>query len=207
MWIDAISLGSFAVIGTLVFSLGDLLFGGRRRVLARNATADLLNRHFGLLAECIEEHDGLVDKYMGDGMMAFWLAPEGDGAETVKRARSAALAMAAAIERDNRARVASGEPAIQVRIGLHSGPVIVGNIGSPGRINYTVVGATVNVAQRLEQFARGHATEGHDVTIVASGATARFLDPQTYEPLGKHRVRGLTGSLEVVRLKQKPRAA
>lgn len=168
-----------------------------------SATAALLNRHFGLLAACIEKHGGLVDKYMGDGMMAFWLADDGNGDETARAAAAAALAMAQAIERDNAQRVSAGDPPFEVRVGIHTGPVIVGNIGSPGRINYTVVGVTVNIAQRLEQFARNYRVEGRPVTILASGETARYLPGAMVDSLGRHRVRGITGPMEIVRLVQR----
>jgi adenylate cyclase len=172
--------------------------------LSPQATADLLNRHFSLLAGEVERAGGLVDKYMGDGMMAFWIAGDGDPAATAQAAAGAALAMAGAIDADNRKRAAAGQPPIALRIGLHTGPVIVGNIGAADRLNYTVVGVTVNIAQRLEQFARSYREPEHAVTIVASGETARHLDPASFDSLGRHRVRGITGPVEIVRLRHGP---
>jgi adenylate cyclase len=170
--------------------------------LSPQATADLLNRHFSLLAREVERHVGLVDKYMGDGMMAFWIARGDDPAATARAAAHAALDMADAIDTDNRQRAAAGQPPIGLRIGLHTGPVIVGNIGATDRLNYTVVGVTVNIAQRLEQFARSYRQPDNATTIVASGETARHLDPATFDSLGRHRVRGITGTVEIVRLRQ-----
>ncbi len=170
--------------------------------LSPQATADLLNRHFSLLAGEVERQGGLVDKYMGDGMMAFWIARDDDPAATARAAASAALAIANALDADNRQRIAGGQRPIGLRIGLHTGPVIVGNIGAADRLNYTVVGVTVNIAQRLEQFARSYRQPGRGTTIVASGDTARHLDPAVFDSIGRHRVRGITGAVEIVRLRQ-----
>jgi len=117
------------------------------------AVADFLNRHFGLIAECLETEGGTVDKYIGDGVMAFWGAPE-DQPDHATRAARAALDVVARVSADNAERQAAGQPPVRLRIGIHSGPVVVGNIGAPGRVNYTIIGDTVNTAQRLEQLGK-----------------------------------------------------
>ena len=121
--------------------------------LPEQETADLLNHHFALLGACIEHEHGVIDKYIGDSVMAVWggLSRMDDHADHAVRA---ALAIAEVIREDNAIRRAAGQPAIRVRIGLHSGPVVVGNIGAPGRVNFTVVGDTVNIAQRFEQLGK-----------------------------------------------------
>jgi adenylate cyclase len=96
--------------------------------------------------------------------------------------------------------VRKGRLPVRLRIGLHSGPAIAGNIGAPGRINYTLVGDTVNVAQRLEQLGKRHA-DGDDVVIIASRAVlerAGILDRG--HPLGPQDLRGRSGQLEVFAL-------
>jgi class 3 adenylate cyclase len=147
--------------------------------------AAFLNRHFGLLGQAIEAEGGTIDKYIGDSVMAFWGAPDRQP-DHAERGCRAALAMAEAVSADNARRAQKGRAPIRLRIGLHSGPAIVGNIGAPGRINYTLVGDTVNVAQRLEQLGKRHA-QAQDVVIVASRAVleragtlelARSLGPQ-----------------------------
>src|SRR5205807_6184664 len=87
------------------------------------------------------------------------------------RAIRAALAIARVIGEDNATRRAAGLPVIRVRIGLHSGPVVVGNIGAPGRVNFTVVGDTVNIAQRFEQLGKEFMQDGEDVVLLVSGDT------------------------------------
>jgi adenylate cyclase len=160
--------------------------------------AAFLNRHFGLLGRAIEAEGGTIDKYIGDSVMAFWGAPDRQ-ADHAERGCRAALAMAEALRADNARRARKGRAPIRLRIGLHSGPAIVGNIGAPGRINYTLVGDTVNVAQRLEQLGKEHA-HGQEATIVASRAVlerAGMLDGA--RPLGVQDLSG-RGPMEVYEL-------
>jgi class 3 adenylate cyclase len=137
--------------------------------------ATLLNRHFEMLTGCVEAEGGTVDKFIGDGMMAFWGAPDAQP-DHASRAARAALAIAAAVHADNTARAGTGQPVIRVRIGLHSGNAVVGNIGSAGRLNYTLVGDTVNIGSRLEQLGKQLADAGSDCSILVSGATAAALE-------------------------------
>ena len=162
--------------------------------------AAFLNRHFELLGACIEGEDGTVDKFIGDSIMAFWGAPDHQP-DHAERACRAARAIADAIEAENAARRAAGEPPVRVRIGLHSGPVTVGNIGAPGRINYTIIGDTVNIGQRLEQLGKEAADGDGPVTVLASAATAKRLGPEfARDTLGGHRLRGRNETIEVFRL-------
>ncbi|HEY9549135.1 MAG TPA: adenylate/guanylate cyclase domain-containing protein, partial [Kiloniellaceae bacterium] len=121
--------------------------------LTPHDTADFLNHHFGLIAAAIDETGGTLDKYMGDAVMAFWGAPD-DQPDHAERACRAALSIAKALAVDNQSRRAKGQPEVRLRVGLHSGPAIVGNIGAPGRVNYTLIGDTVNLANRLEAYGK-----------------------------------------------------
>ena len=162
--------------------------------------ADFLNQHFALLGSCVEAEDGTVDKFIGDALMAFWGAPDPQP-DTAVRACRAALAMAAAVKADNAKRRAEGKPPVKVRIGIHTGPVVVGNIGWPGRINYTIVGDTVNSSQRLEALGKDMG-QGEDITILVSGATAQRLDDSfALDFAGRFEVRGKSITLEVYRLR------
>ena len=133
--------------------------------LPEQETADLLNHHFALLGACIDHEQGVIDKYIGDSVMAVWggLSRMDDHADHAVRA---ALAIARVIREDNAIRRAAGQPAIRVRIGLHSGPVVVGNIGAPGRVNFTVVGDTVNIAQRFEQLGKEFMKDGEEIVVL-----------------------------------------
>jgi class 3 adenylate cyclase len=155
--------------------------------------AELLNRHFELLAGCVGETDGTVDKFLGDGMMAFWGAP-------VPQPDHAARAVRAAILVRDRLREVAGSPPLRLRIGLHTGPALVGNIGARDRLNYTLVGDTVNVTQRLEQLGKEVAPDA-PIVILASAATAEHAAGVCQvEPLGPRQLRGRNETIEVFRL-------
>ncbi|MBC6405384.1 MAG: adenylate/guanylate cyclase domain-containing protein [Rhodospirillales bacterium] len=161
--------------------------------------ARLLNDHFTLLAKAIEAEDGTIDKYIGDSIMAFWGAPI-DQPDHATRACRAALAIARAVTEDNRQRLARSEQPIRLRIGLHSGSVVVGNIGAPGRINYTLIGDTVNSAQRLETLGKQLEPDA-DIVVLMSGETrAELSAPLDLLPRGKHLLRGRERHSEVFQL-------
>ena len=156
--------------------------------------ANLLNQHFELLAGCVGESDGTVDKFLGDGMMAFWGAP-------VPQPDHAARAVRAALLIRDRLRTIDGFPPLRLRVGVHTGPALVGNIGARDRLNYTLVGDTVNVTQRLEQLGKEIAP-ADPMVILASAATAAHAQGLcTVEPLGPWRLRGRDETVEVFRLR------
>ena len=129
-------------------------------------TAAYLNDLLARVGPAIEATGGTIDKYMGDGLMAFWGAPE-PVADHARAACLGALAVMGEVQRFNSARRGRGDQACRMRIGLHTGTVLVGNVGFAGRVDYTAIGEAVNVASRLEQFARQAAWHG-EVTIVVS---------------------------------------
>jgi class 3 adenylate cyclase len=152
------------------------------------ALARFLNRHFAILGEVIDAEGGTIDKYIGDSVMAFWGAPAAQ-ADHAERAARAAIEIGQRLQDDNARRKRKGLNPVRVRIGLHSGLALAGNIGAPGRINYTLVGETVNVAQRLEQFGKEIDDGQSDVIITISGAVADRLPVEIpTEVLGRHAV-------------------
>ncbi len=166
--------------------------------LPEQETADLLNHHFALLGACIDHEQGVIDKYIGDSVMAVWggLSRMDDHADHAVRA---ALAIARVIGEDNAARRAAGQPVIRVRIGLHSGPVVVGNIGAPGRVNFTVVGDTVNIAQRFEQLGKEFMKDGEEMVVLVSGDTLAAVKDRDGLGIGP-----LTSTLRQVKGHDKP---
>ena len=158
-------------------------------------TAEFLNHHFSVVTACIEAEGGIVDKYIGDAVMAVWGAVELQTDHAARAVRSAS-AIAAALREDNARR----RQQVSVRIGVHTGPVVVGNIGTPTRMNYTVVGDTVNIAQRLEVLGKTLLPDA-DVAILLSASTAAAL-PADLEvrSLGAHQLRGVGGATEVFAL-------
>ena len=109
----------------------------------------LINQYLGYIVEQVEASGGYVDKFIGDAVMAIWGAPVPDSGHAGSGIRTA-LASAARIHQEHEAAVARGEKGFSVKIGLNSGPAVVGNVGTEKRYNYTAVGETVNVASRLE---------------------------------------------------------
>jgi class 3 adenylate cyclase len=142
--------------------------------LPATEVAEFLNHHFSLVGSCVEAEAGTIDKYMGDAMMAFWGAPE-QMTDHAERACRAALEIARSIRSDNVVRRGAGLLPVRIRMGIHSGPVVVGNIGATTRINYTIIGDAVNMAERLEELARELGDVASDVNIILSAETAEKL--------------------------------
>ncbi|MEM8961527.1 MAG: adenylate/guanylate cyclase domain-containing protein, partial [Acidobacteriota bacterium] len=115
--------------------------------------AELMEGFFSHAVEAIFTFGGTLDKFIGDCVMAFFGAPVAQG-DHAPRAVRASVRILEALDEWNRQREQAGEPRIEARISLNSGPVVVGDIGSKRRVDYTVLGNTVNVAARLEKIAQ-----------------------------------------------------
>lgn len=197
---EAAGLGQTGTRDVTVMFTDIVGFSTKAAGLSPAAAVTLLNAHFNVIVPCVERNDGTVDKFIGDGLMAFWGAPELQP-EHAELALCAALDMQAAVETENAARRQRGEVPIRMRIGLHSGPALAGNIGAPGRIDYTLIGDTVNVAQRMEALAREFMEDQDVVVILMSGETLRRVGPGLEKfSVGTHLVPGHGGEVEVFRL-------
>jgi adenylate cyclase len=147
----------------------------------------IANLYLGRVADVIQAHGGYVDKFIGDGIMAIWGAPD-DDPEAATHAVDAALACQRAVAALNQDRAAQGLPFAQLklRIGINSGSAIVGNVGSKDRVNYTALGDMVNLASRLEGVNKEFGTQ-----ILISETTRRQLDGRhVVRRLGRIAVRG-----------------
>ena len=131
---------------------------------------DLLNRFFTPMTRVIFEHRGTIDKYVGDMVMAFWGAPLADP-DHARNAVAAALAMRAEAARLRTAFLEEGYPEVDIGVGLNTGPMNVGNMGSDYRRSYTVLGDAVNLGSRLEGL-----TKVYGVGIVVGEATKAGLE-------------------------------
>lgn len=129
----------------------------------------LLNEYLDTMSAVIFEHDGTLDKYEGDAIMAFWGAPIPQADHALRACRSA-LAMRTALKDLNRRWVEEGKPPFGMRIGVNTGEMIVGNMGSSGKFAYTVIGDSVNLASRLEG-----ANKEYRSTLMASGRTYELV--------------------------------
>ena len=150
-----------------------------------------LNTVFSRLADVISAHRGTVDKYMGDCVMAFWGAPVATPDHATLAVR-AALDMAQAVRDINDAQRAAGHPEISVGIGINSGVMCVGDMGSAARRSYTVVGDAVNLASRLEGLSAHYGVE-----IVASSATRELAPGCLWQELDSVLVRGRAQAVAV----------
>ena len=125
--------------------------------LSANADADdilqLLNDYYEVLVEVIFSHEGTIDKFIGDGVMVIWGAPVSHH-DDPRRAVQAALDMQRAVEQYNFDRAARRETPVQIGIGINTGPVVAGYLGSNQTMSYSVIGDTVNMASRLCDLAR-----------------------------------------------------
>lgn len=146
--------------------------------------AQLMNGFLSPFSQVIHEQRGTIDKYMGDCIMAFWGAPVQD-AHHARHGVQAAFAMLKALEAINAEFKSKGWPAIAIGIGLNSGKVSVGNMGSSVRLAYTVMGDAVNLASRLEGI-----TKEYGAKIVIGEATQAQIPDLVCRELDKVRVKG-----------------
>ncbi len=166
-------------------------FTGIAEQLTPSQLTGLLNRYFDVVTRVVIRHRGTIDKYMGDAVMAFWGAP-------VSSRDHASLAVLAArdiqLEMDGLARdfQLAQLPPIKVGIGLSTGESFVGHLGSSHRKAYTVIGDSVNVAQRLEK-----ATREFHVDVIVSEATVEQDRATAFRELGTLRLKGRERALRV----------
>lgn len=116
-----------------------------------------LSEYFSELSRIIMDHHGTIDKYIGDSIMAFWGAPITDRHQALNACRSALL-MQKRLKELNRKWTSEGKPKLFTRIGIHTGSAVVGNMGSSDRMNYTIIGDSVNLASRLEHVNKDYGT-------------------------------------------------
>ncbi|HSR01069.1 MAG TPA: adenylate/guanylate cyclase domain-containing protein [Sphingomicrobium sp.] len=150
----------------------------------------LLNRYFTRQVGIIFKHGGTLDKFMGDGIMAFWGAPTAYP-DHARRAVAAALDMSAALD-EFRGELGALGAALDIGIGLHTGNAVVGFIGSDERLDYTAIGDTVNSASRIEGLTKGLSR------ILASEATREAAgEAFDWHDHGLHRAKGRGGELHL----------
>jgi class 3 adenylate cyclase len=188
--------GAEAVVGgrrDMTVSFADLVgFTGLSERLTPLLMVTLLNRHFGLQALAVQEHNGVVDKFVGDSVMAFWGPPFVKPEEHAVLACRAAQAQLAALEALRRelpdlTGLRRDLPAIDLCIGICTGEVVVGNIGSDNTRSYTVIGDTANLAARLERANRVYGTQilVGETTAQAIGSQFEMREIDTISAKGK----------------------
>jgi class 3 adenylate cyclase/DNA-binding NarL/FixJ family response regulator len=160
--------------------------------LSAREIADVVGRHLSAMVDVISEHGGTIDKFQGDAVMVVFGAPDPlpDHAAIAVRC---AIAMQARQGEMNAEGWGDSVPSLGVGIGLNTGTVIAGAIGGGGRLEYTVIGDAVNVAQRLQ-------SEAEAGQIVVAASTAAAAPGITYEPMGSRVVKGREEPVEVFRV-------
>ena len=132
-------------------------------------------------------------------MMAFWGAP-GRIENPAASACRAAVGIQRALGADNKRRIAAGLKPVRIRMGIHMGPVVVGDIGTPNRINYTIVGDVANATQRLESLGNAIDPDAEVIALVSEEIFAAARDGFQFVGCGAHFVKGKQESLKVFRL-------
>jgi class 3 adenylate cyclase len=159
---------------------------------------EVLNDYLGRMADLIIEHGGTINEFIGDAIFAVFGAPL-DHEDHAERAAAAALAMQRAMAQINRDNAESGRPRLEMGIGVHTGEVVVGNIGSEQRAKYAVVGAAVNLAARVEGCTVGGQIFVTAQTLERIRDLAEVADPVRAElkgieqPVALYELRGLRG--------------
>ena len=157
----------------------------------------MLNRYLSVQAETVFRHGGTLDKFIGDAIMAFWNAPT-DDPQHAEHAVGCALDMIETLARFN-AENTSGGIVLDIGVGLHSGPAVVGFVGSQRKLEYTAIGDTVNLASRIEGETKGRAR------ILVSAATAAATgDAFAFRPIAEVTVKGRTAAVELLTPEVKP---
>jgi adenylate cyclase len=167
---DKLQLGGQTQDITVLFS--DIRgFTTLAHTLAPQALVSLLNEYMTVMSRIVFKHDGVLDKYIGDAIMAFWNAPMPQP-DHARRACQTALEMISALRALQADWKRRGLPPFEVGIGINSGPAVVGNIGSLERLQYTALGDTTNVASRLEGLGKMYG-----VPIVIGETTRKEAGP------------------------------
>lgn len=198
---DALSMGG--ELRTVTILMSDLRgFSSLSERLGPSDVIVLLNEYLAGMTDVIYAHGGTIDEFIGDAILVLFGAPlpqEGDALRAVR----CAVAMQRAMAGINARNAGRGLPAVEMGIGIHTGEVVVGNIGSERRAKYGVVGRNVNLASRIEAFTVGGQVLVSDATVQAAGATVRLRRSMEVFPKGSkaamvvHEVAGVDGEAPV----------
>lgn len=153
--------------------------------------SEFLANFFSCAVEAIFTWGGTLDKFIGDAVMAFFGAPLAQEDHAVRAVR-AGLMMRSLVDEWNEERVREGLPPVQIRVGINSGPAVVGNVGTEKRVDYTVLGTSVNIASRLES---GVAKPGQ--VVISQNTFERLTTEFESLPLGEFPLKGLQQRMPV----------
>lgn len=155
----------------------------------------MLNSYFEVMVGIINKHGGVVDKFVGDAIMAVWGAPNGTP-EDARNAVLACLEMRQALAEFNQKRIEEGHTPIKMGMGLHAGQVVSGTIGSNDRLEYTVIGDTVNTASRIESSTKAFGTD----LLISEEVVKRTEDQFLVTFAGSTKVKGKDAPLKLAKV-------
>jgi adenylate cyclase len=202
------------VVDQLARNHAALAFGGERRAMTvlfsdiRGYTTfserhppeevvAVLHEYLTEMVDAVFRNKGTLDKFIGDSVMALWGAPLDDPEHALNACRTA-IAMQEALDRLNARWSDGGRESLQAGIGIASGDMVVGNLGSDQRFSYTVMGDQVNLAARLEGLNKEYQTQRH--IIISDGVYAQVQDRVTALPLGSVKVKGKFKAVDIYEL-------
>jgi len=153
---------------------------------------EFLNEYMTRMVGCVNVTSGVVDKFIGDAIMAVWGAPVSYGNDT-EHAIDGALMMRKQLAEFNQGRGGIKKPLIRIGCGINTGPVLAGQIGSEERMEYTVIGDTVNLASRIEQLNKPFGTD----ILISQDTYAITRGIYRVEPMQKIKVKGKAEPLQI----------
>ncbi|MEM7076619.1 MAG: adenylate/guanylate cyclase domain-containing protein [Pseudomonadota bacterium] len=192
VWDGTIKRGERTSIEAVVMSCDLRGFTELSNTVSEERVFEALSGYFDLVVQSVEENGGDVLKFIGDGILSiFPISDWADRAGQCRNAVRAAHTAMAGLATLNADRAQAGQPPLNFGVGIDVGRVSYGNIGSPGRLDFTVLGRAVNVASRIEGLTK---TLGH--RILASEGVAETI-PDLFAPCGPHRIRGLVDPINL----------
>lgn len=156
---------------------------------------EMLNEYMTRMVAIIRSHKGIVDKFVGDAIMAVWGIPEGTE-DDARNAVKACLAMRADLEKLNQERAKRGQNPLKMGMGLNRGEVIAGNIGSSEKMEYTVIGDPVNVASRVESMTKTYETD----ILISKNVKESVEGEFSFEACGNTHVKGKSEAIELFKV-------
>ncbi|MGH7328724.1 MAG: adenylate/guanylate cyclase domain-containing protein, partial [Polyangiaceae bacterium] len=165
--------------------------------ISPEALHHLLNDYLHVMVESIVEHGGFIDKFVGDKVMALFAGPrsaEESAFSAIEAARTIHLRLGA----QNAARIAGGDAAIEIGVGVNTGEMVVGNVGDQRRMDFTAIGDAVNVGDRLQSLAKG------GETLIGARTAELVRDRATLKDLGSRQVKGREAAVQVFAIESIP---
>jgi adenylate cyclase len=163
--------------------------------MAPRDVLEFLDDYFGHMAQVVKGHDGLVNKFLGDGMLAFWGVPD-RSPDHAELALKAALDMRKKLVELNQAREKAGRAPVRFGIGVHTGTVAAGMLGGADQHEYTVIGDAVNVASRIEGLTKSHAVD----ILVSESTRLKAGERFTARRVAEEKVKGRAETVVVYAL-------